>query len=121
VPTRQGEPVQIIEAWKGARDPAKLHYVFASLCGSIICSSYKLTLSDQAQVTLTENQSFRFSVKIFSRSALAGRDGGPVCVNGILIVGPVLTFGSECWLLTKKILRTFETRILRRILWTDEG
>jgi hypothetical protein len=41
----------------------------------IICRLYKLTLSDQAQVTLhspTDSQSFRFSVKVFSRSALAG-------------------------------------------------
>jgi hypothetical protein len=37
----------------------------------IICRLYKLTLSDQYQVTVKQSQSFRFIVKLFSRSALA--------------------------------------------------
>jgi hypothetical protein len=47
-------------------DRVFLHCIF-------ICLLYKLNLPDQAQVTATENQSCRFCVKIFSRSALAGR------------------------------------------------
>jgi hypothetical protein len=40
---------------------------------------YRLTLLDQAQVTnsATASLSFRFSVTIFSRFALAGGEGGP--------------------------------------------
>ena len=51
-------------------------HAFAFLGFIVICRLYKLTLSDQALLTLLMNQSFRFSVKIFSRSALAGGGGG---------------------------------------------
>jgi hypothetical protein len=50
-------------------------YVFVFLCSIIICRRYKLTLSDKAQVTVQLSQFFRFSVKIISRPALAGRPG----------------------------------------------
>jgi hypothetical protein len=73
---RQGgggrKPVQITGARRSERGPDYVAYVFVFLCSIIICRSYKSTLSDQAQVTLQLSQAFRFRVKIFSRSALAG-------------------------------------------------
>jgi hypothetical protein len=53
--------------------PDYVAYVFVFL--GHYCRLYKLTLSDQAQVTghsATDCQSLRLNVKIFRRSALAG-------------------------------------------------
>jgi len=54
------------------RSPTTLHNFFVFLGSIIICRLSKLTLSDQARVTATERQSFRFSVKTCSRSAPVG-------------------------------------------------
>ena len=51
-------------------------YVFVFLGSIITGRQNKLTLSDQAQVTLQPNQSFRFSGKILGRPVLAWGEGG---------------------------------------------
>jgi len=51
-------------------------YVFVFLGSIITGRQNKLTLSDQAQVTLQASQSFRFSVKILGRPVLAWGVGG---------------------------------------------
>jgi hypothetical protein len=58
---------------EGSRGPTMLHTFFVFLSSIIICRLYILTLSDQAQVTATESQSFGFSVKIFSLAGLGVR------------------------------------------------
>lgn len=73
----------------GSPGPNYVAYVFLFLGSTITCCSYKLALSQQAQVTLQLlNQSFSFSVKIFSLSAFAG---GP---KQIFSLGPEPTLGS---------------------------
>jgi hypothetical protein len=49
---RAGKPVQITGAWRFGRGPGYIAYVFVFLGSIIICRRYRLTLSDQAQVTL---------------------------------------------------------------------
>lgn len=53
-------------------EPDYVAHIFVFLHCIDICPLFKLTHSDQTQVTLQLSQSFRFSVKIFSRSVLAG-------------------------------------------------
>ena len=55
---------------KGDPWPDQVVYVFVFVSSNIIYRLHKLTLSDQTQVALQ-----RFSVKIFSRSVLAGGGG----------------------------------------------
>lgn len=81
--------------WKRARTTSMYH-VFGFLDSIIIRRLCKLTISYQAQVTAAESQSFRFSVKIFSGSALAA---GP---KKFSTLGPISSrqnvTGSASWL-----------------------
>ena len=73
----RGQPVQI----NGARDPDYVAYVFV-LRSIIISRLYQLTdvFTPNPSHSATVTWSFRFSVKIFSRSPLAG--GGKVFFLG---------------------------------------
>ena len=63
---------------EGGSGPDYIAHVLVFLGSISMCRLYKLTLSDQAQVTLQLRASLRFSVKNFSRSTLPAAGGG-VC------------------------------------------
>jgi hypothetical protein len=72
----RGKPVPIIGAQQGARGRT-VSYVFVFLGSTIICPLYKLTLSDQVQVTLQ----LRVSLSDLVQRFLAGP---PLLVGGAL-------------------------------------
>ena len=63
----------MVGSWYKLPGPHSVAYVSAFLGSITTCPIYKLTLSDQAQITLaTNSQSLGFSDKILKRSALTG-------------------------------------------------
>ena len=67
-------------SWYKLPRPQSIAYVSAFLGSITTCPIYKLTLSNQAQITLQPNsQSFGFSVKIFKRPAL--NEGSEKCFS----------------------------------------
>jgi hypothetical protein len=73
VSTREGNRQELTGPGDAGRGLGHYYvaHIFVFLGSNIIFRLYKLTLSDEHQVSLKISQSFRFSVKIFSRSALA--------------------------------------------------